>query len=216
MGVGFQALEGTRTLYPTLLDQMVSQGLINSRAFSLYLNDLEAETGHILFGGVDTKKFTGLLSTLPINRDITNKASQFLISLTGLSISPPNGTTFELESSNHYPLNILLDSGTTFCLLPPSILNALARAVDAIYDPGFEKYVLDCSTRSVKGTINFFFSGVKISVPYDQFFVREILPNGAEICVLAAQRSSSYFILGDSFLRSAYVVYDLVHTPYSF
>ena len=211
LGVGFQATEGTSTLYPTLLDQMVSQGLIRSRAYSLYLNDLEAQAGHILFGGVDTEKFYGNLSTLPMNHNITGQSSRFLITLTGLSLSPPTGPTIGVANSNNYPINVLLDSGATFCVLPHDIVQALAKATGAIYYPSVEVYLLqDCSEQYAQGTINFFFSGVEINVPYDQFIVRRTRGDGTGVCILGVIEGTSHYTLGDSFLRSAYVVYDLV------
>lgn len=62
IGIGFDENEGSLTSitsvpYPNLIDQMVSQGLINTKAYSLYLDDLEESTGSIVFGGVDTNKF---------------------------------------------------------------------------------------------------------------------------------------------------------------
>jgi hypothetical protein len=62
IGIGYGMDEASVTSitsvpYPNLVDQMVSQGLINTKAYSLYLDDLEEATGSILFGGVDTDKF---------------------------------------------------------------------------------------------------------------------------------------------------------------
>jgi Eukaryotic aspartyl protease len=212
MGVGFAtAAAGT-----TFLDQIFSQGLINSRSYSLYLNDIDAQSGSILFGGVDTEKFTGTLSTFPMNRNETGTASAFIITLTGLSISLPNGPTIGLGSSNFYPMNVVLDVVPTLMVLPESITLALADAVGATYSVNSSLYVLpDCSKRSAKGALNFFFSGVKISVPYDQLIVTTTLDSGAEVCILGVMPAiSNYmvFTLGDPFLRAAYVVFDLVRS----
>lgn len=49
-----------------VLDSMASQGLIASRAFSLDLRNRGNETGSIVFGGLDQKKFLGSLQTLPL------------------------------------------------------------------------------------------------------------------------------------------------------
>lgn len=62
IGIGYDENEASLTSitsvpYPNLIDQMVSQGLINTKAYSLYLDDLEEATGSIVFGGVDTNKF---------------------------------------------------------------------------------------------------------------------------------------------------------------
>ena len=54
---------------PTVPDGLYAGGYIKSRSYSLYLDDVAAKTGSILFGGVDTAKFTGELVTLgvPVN-----------------------------------------------------------------------------------------------------------------------------------------------------
>lgn len=53
-------------LYNLVLDSMASQGLIASRAFSLDLRRYGDETGSIVFGGLDQKKFQGSLQSLPL------------------------------------------------------------------------------------------------------------------------------------------------------
>lgn len=37
LGVGFDADESAEVIYPNIMDQMVNQGLISTKAFSLYL-----------------------------------------------------------------------------------------------------------------------------------------------------------------------------------
>lgn len=43
---------------------MVAAGLIKAPAYSLWLNDQSSSTGSILFGGVDSARYGGLLQTL--------------------------------------------------------------------------------------------------------------------------------------------------------
>ena len=228
MGVGFATNEAITQFglqpYPNLVDQMVSQKLIQSRTYSLYLDDIDASTGNILFGGVDTDKFTGTLSTFPINTDSTGIASQFIITVTGLSLTPPSGSTTGIGSSSLFPVNVLLDSGSSFASLPTGMANALASAMGASYSRQLGGYILpNCDTQYSKGTINFFFSGVEISVPYDELIVNPTgtdgspfqYENGSPVCMLGilAGTSDNTAVLGDTFLRSAYIVYDLVPLP---
>lgn len=55
MGVGFTSNEANYSaggaLYPSIIDQMVSENIIGSHSYSLWLDDLEASTGTVLFGG---------------------------------------------------------------------------------------------------------------------------------------------------------------------
>ena len=59
---------------PTVPDALYNQGYIGSRSYSLYLDTIEELKGSILFGGVDTAKFTGELVSLATQRDITGDA----------------------------------------------------------------------------------------------------------------------------------------------
>ena len=82
---------------------MVKDGMIQSNAYSLWLNDLDANTGNILFGGIDTEKYMGSLQTLPIQNDGAPYFSEFIITLTGLRFG--NHTM----GSESLALGVLLD-----------------------------------------------------------------------------------------------------------
>jgi hypothetical protein len=210
MGIGFPTTEAISPPYPNLIDQMFSQGLVESRTYSLYLNDLEASTGTIIFGGVDLQKFRGTLQTFPINADM-GVQNFFYISLTELSLTPPGGCATPVGPSTSYPINGLLDSGTTDLILPTDIANAIAANMGASLDE-FGNYNLpNCDLEFAPGSLNFDFSGVKINVPYSEF----IQDDGDGNCFLGlGTNDAGCALLGDTFLRSTYVVYDLV-VPYS-
>ena len=228
MGVGFKGNEailqfpGTSP-YPNLVDQMVSQGLIKSRTYSLYLDDISASTGSILFGGVDTDKFTGTLSTFPINTDPSGVATQFVITLTGMSVTPPGGSSTGVGSSSFYPLSVLLDSGSSYMSLPSGMVSSIAQKMGASYSNQLGGYILpNCNQQFADGALNFFFSGIQISVPYNEFIIHPtatdgssfLYNDGSKVCMIGVipGSSSDVAVLGDTFLRSAYVVYDLVPT----
>src|SRR4051812_37018546 len=74
MGIGFRTNEVSAVKgdgpYDNLAYAMASQGIINSVAYSIWLNDLHSSKGEILFGGIDTKKYHGSLFTLPIDKRV--------------------------------------------------------------------------------------------------------------------------------------------------
>jgi Eukaryotic aspartyl protease len=227
LGIGYAANEAIvsrygQLPYPNLIDQMVLQKSIESRTYSLYLDDINASTGIILFGGVDLNKFSGTLATLPINRDSTGSISVFYITLTGMSITTPGSTNpTQIHASSTFPLSVVLDSGTTFISLPSAILQPLAQTMGASYSNSIQLYVLPtCDSQFASGSINFVFSGVQITVPYNEFIVNPTdaqgnkltYKDGSIVCALGAlvDDSNPFGVFGDTFLRSAYVVYDLV------
>jgi hypothetical protein len=63
MGIGYDTLEAgyqagdLKQPYKSIIDTMLVQGLINTKSYSLYLDDLTAKSGSIIFGGADTQKF---------------------------------------------------------------------------------------------------------------------------------------------------------------
>ena len=188
---------------------MFTQGLIDSRTYSLYLNDIGTADGSILFGGLDLDKFTGPLHTLPLNAGPSGTVSRFYITLTNMTIASGSST---ISVSGTYPINALLDSGTTALVFPSGIYHSFLNIFGATgMDPttGFPR-LSECPPR---GSLNFHFSGAEIQVPFQEFVVES---NGA--CNLLVESSDSpCAILGDAFLRSAYVVYDLVRiTPWQY
>src|SRR5271170_690523 len=215
MGIGYPGNEAILSFnlsaYPTLLDHMVSQKLVESRTYSLYLDDLQASTGNIIFGGVDLKKFDAPLRTVPINED-QGTFTDFYISLTGISITRSNGHTTSIGRSSSYPLNAVLDSGTTYMLLPTTVARSLAAYLGGKFDKSSGLFSLpNCELQSAveTGFVTFEFSGIKINVPFNEL----ALPDDNGGCFLGFEDGGSdapCATLGDTFLRSAYVVYDLV------
>lgn len=235
LGIGFELNEAAETMYSNLVADMVNQSRITTMAYSLYLNDYYSSTGNILFGGVDTDKFIGNLVTVPILPDAESKNySSFTVGLTGLSFAFSNGTTYNQSlTSESGSLLSILDSGTTLTYLPDDIATPLFDAVGAYQytSLGSSLALVDCST-----DVEFSFrinNTVTITVPTDELVLDSLsgttLPSDLPFtspCLFGIQnigssssssggssggsaRTADYAILGDSFLRSAYVVYDL-------
>jgi hypothetical protein len=63
MGIGYDVNEhsvtsgASTTPYKSIVDTMLDQGLINTKSYSLYLDDQTASSGSVIFGGADTGKF---------------------------------------------------------------------------------------------------------------------------------------------------------------
>lgn len=197
--------------YPNLPQLLVDNKLINSNAYSLWLNDLDASTGSILFGGVDTAKFQGQLQTLPIIPQANGQYSEFIIALTALG---QNGDEGAIIRDADIP--VLLDSGSSLMYLPDEITKELYSAYGARYSGSQGAAFVDCNTGSADGTLDFTFSGVTIRVPTDELIITVGTENGSPLCILGiGPAGDSVAVLGDTFLRSAYVVYDLANNEIS-
>ncbi|KAK9323360.1 aspartic peptidase domain-containing protein [Lipomyces orientalis] len=224
MGIGYPSNEaivsvyGSAYQYKNLPDLLVEQGFIQSRAYSLWLNDLEASTGSILFGGVDRTKYSGNLVELPL--DLYNGESEpteFFVTLEGVGYTDTDGSEHEMVSNLGEP--VLLDSGTSFSYVPIGVLRAITNAISASYSSELGYYVQSCTVTSVNASIDYYFDGVTIKVPLNEILYPAIttsgrqltFTNGQPVCLLTVTTSDDIgvSILGDTFLRSAYVVYDL-------
>lgn len=211
LGIGYQVNEvqvnraGLQP-YPNLPQKLVNDKTINSNAYSLYLNDLDASTGSILFGGVDTGKFNGTLSTLPIIPE-SNTYAEFIVALSSLGLDGNKGSVFDNEN-----IPVLLDSGSSLMYLPDNVAQALYKHYNAEYDSNQGAAICDCNLANEEGSLDFTFSsdGPTISVPLNELVLVMGYQRGRPICILGIGPSGgSISVLGDTFLRSAYVVYDL-------
>ncbi|TVY78288.1 putative aspartic-type endopeptidase OPSB [Lachnellula suecica] len=221
LGIGYQINEvqvGRAGLkaYNNLPAQMVADGLISSNAYSLWLNDLDASTGSILFGGVDTDQFSGTLATLPIQAE-SGEFAEFLITLTGVSLGSTVIATNQAQA-------VLLDSGSSLTYLPDSITEAIYEQVSAQYDSQEGAAYVPCSLATNTTTLDFTFSSPTIKVPMDELVIEITSSNGRPLtfsdgtraCLFGiAPAGDSTSVLGDTFIRSAYLVYDLANNEIS-
>jgi len=203
--------------YPNVPQLLVNQKLIQSNAYSLWLDDLEASTGLILFGGVNTEKYHGSLSSLPIAKYQGQSApSEFIIAMTGLISDDGNkNQTVALDST----IDVLLDSGSSLSYLPDDTASALFDMFDAKYDSKSQAAYVPCSLANSPGTLDFVFTDPTISVPLNELVINPgprsdgsilTFQDGSAACIFGISNSGdSTNVLGDTFLRSAYVVYDL-------
>lgn len=215
LGVGYPVNEvqvgrAKKDAYDNLPAKMASDGTIASNAYSLWLNDLDASTGSILFGGVDTAQYTGSLETLPIQAS-SGTYSEFLITLTSVVLD--NVTIAEDQA-----LAVLLDSGSSLTYLPDTWVEQIYTETGAQYDSNEGAAYVPCSLADDTRTLDFTFTSPTIKVDMNELVLdlvttsgkRPTFTNGVTACLFGiAPAGSSTNVLGDTFLRSAYVVYDI-------
>ncbi|OHE91177.1 eukaryotic aspartyl protease [Colletotrichum orchidophilum] len=224
IGLGFSQTVAAKRKYPTILDNMVTQGVIGRKAFSIWLNDLSSSEGTLLFGGIDTEKYIGSLTTLPLVNDYhSGNMTSYSVALTGVDIETPDGKTVEMAEDN-FNASTVLDSGSTVCLLPEQMAKSIWVKYDVV-DAGYG--FIDCKWGGAEGQGHFFdfqFAGVKIRVPMEEMVLDNLGPIMDQLkgltpfekpCMFGIQNSATFDVnstefalLGDTFLRSAYVVYD--------
>lgn len=217
LGIGLQGLETTYTgtlsrnnpyTYANLPIRLVQDGLINTAAYSLYLNDYSSSSGNLLFGGVDHAKYTGSLQLVPIVNTLASSGYKnpikIQITLNSITLNSDSQSVNVFNDTEY----VLLDSGTTLTYLPSDVVASIASSIGATYSSTYGYYLLSCPTTTPNVNITYNFQGVEINVPIDEVLLAA--DTFGKTCALAIIPASTS-ILGDSFLRSAYVVFDLAN-----
>ncbi|KAK8100235.1 hypothetical protein PG999_010609 [Apiospora kogelbergensis] len=207
--------------YNTIVDSIAAQGYANSRLFSMDLGPQGQPAGftngQIVFGGVDTSKFDGTLIQMLTDPN----EPHYTVYLNNLDIRVPTAT--EKVPVVIFPrpgrFSLIVDSGTTLSLLPKYIVDALAAQFPGAVSDGHGGYTVPCAYQQQNGTVAFSLSAtsaggrsvpaspiITVNVPYSEF----IWNAGGDFCYLGAWADDSIgvYILGDTFLRGAYVVFD--------
>lgn len=174
--------------YSLVLDSMVSQGLISSRAFSLDLRSVDSPNGSLIFGGVDTGKYTGSLSKIPTLNpaDSPSGADRYWVNMTSVGLTLPNSTSGLLATGE---LPVFLDSGGTFSRFPNETFFAIGDAFPgASWNETTGYYLIDCDAAEETGSVDFGFgegeTGKVISVSYKDFIWN---PSNQGQCALGIQ-----------------------------
>lgn len=202
--------------YENLPRKLKSAGLTTSTAYSLWLNDQHSSGGSIMFGGYDRAKIVGgelfTLSLVPtVDKD---KVTEFAVQLEAVKVA---GKKYGDRS------NVVLDSGTTMTILPKEQIEPIVQLTGASYSQEVSSYIFNCSDMSAQTsatTVEFVFvDNSAISVQLKDLVSvlsyadgsPDTYVDGTLVCLVNVQeaRKKQPSILGASFLRSAYVVYDI-------
>ncbi|QBZ65888.1 hypothetical protein PoMZ_12855 [Pyricularia oryzae] len=205
MGLGYG--DGVNLRYNNMVDSLFLQNVTKSRAFSVALGSAEASnSGVISFGGVDTKKFSGKLGQMPIlGPQGKEEIRRYWVPMDSIAMSKNGGN--KTYSGGNIP--IVIDSGSTLSYLPSSVVTAMAMDANALWNSEGGVYFVKCDKMPADASFDFSFNNgsFRISVPWRNFFWN----TGGNTCVLGAvpiKSGSVTALLGDSFMRSVYTVFD--------
>ncbi|RMZ88152.1 hypothetical protein DV736_g4615, partial [Chaetothyriales sp. CBS 134916] len=212
---GIESLATDTYIPPTVVSALVANQDISREAFSLWLDSQTDGQGSIIFGGVDPTKYTGdlvALQTQQLYNGIANYTA-FYVALTGISVKDESGS--RLLTPSDFAVPALLDSGTTLQMLPADVFKSISSGFGIV--EGF----VPCVYRNAPASLVYHFggpSGPSIEVPISSLVD---LPGTSQAdsytfaddtpaCQFnAISESDNDVILGDSFMRSGYFVYDL-------
>lgn len=186
-----------------VINSIHKQGFTRSIAFGVGLQGIDSTRSSIVFGGVDLKKFRGTLHATPILDSATapDHTPRYWINLDSIS-QTAGGETVTLVNQQ-FP--VFLDTGATLSYFPPSIVRKLLQGFPGAKRDKYANYIVDCSLRKQNASVDFQFGSTVIQAAYEDF----IYPFDDNACTLGfTEAFDKAYVLGDSFLRSAYVVFD--------
>ncbi|KAL1884156.1 hypothetical protein VTK73DRAFT_6825 [Phialemonium thermophilum] len=195
LGLGFDTISVNHVVPPFY--NMINQKLIDEPVFAFYLSDTnDDDDSEAVFGGINKDRYEGKITTIPLRRKAYWEVDFDAVAY--------GDDVAELENTG-----VILDTGTSLIALPSQLAEMLNAEIGA--KKGFNgQYSVDCSKRDSLKDVTFSLSGYNFTIgPYD--YILEV--SGS--CI------SSFFgmdfpepvgplaILGDSFLRRWYSIYDL-------
>ncbi|KAI1819185.1 aspartic peptidase domain-containing protein [Xylaria intraflava] len=212
LGLGF-GCGGTGDL--SILDTLKTQGFIATRQFSIALGTSNPSTpaaddsadlglGELLFSGLNTRKYAGELQKIDSHVG-ENGDFRYFVLLTSIGFSDPENC--KLEDLFPPPTRAFFDYTIIISYLPQQYMNDIIGFFpDGTYDPTEGAYVVPCYHRTQDASVDFNFGNLVIRVP-----LRDFILEVDGVCYLGAVRSKrdDEAVLGQSFLRGAYVVFDL-------
>lgn len=195
LGLGYDTISVNHI--PPPFYSMIDQGLLDEPVFSFYLGDSSKGTDSVCtFGGADKSKYTGKMVKLPLRRK-----AYWEVNLDSI--------TFGKETADMEGTGAILDTGTSLIAMPTDYAELLNKQIGA--KKGFNgQYTVECSKRDSLPDLTFNLSGYNFTITaYD--YILEVQGS----CISSFQgidlggNIGPLFILGDSFLRRWYSVYDL-------
>jgi hypothetical protein len=209
LGLGYSLIDS----YMSLPQTLVKSGQINSAAYSLWADDPTGDTGTLLFGGVNSAKYTGELYTMSIPAAADGIHHLPTVLVTNVVVQSKSSTSAKSNISG-LPAYMILDSNVFWTYLPDSIVENIYQDLSVSFGRNSQiGEITDCSMGYQNYNITFTFSDFDINIPLD-FFLTEN-DDGVSCAFTIVPSGDEMPILGANFLRSVYTVYDLSNNEIS-
>merc|ERR1719221_881930 len=192
LGLGFKSI--SQYQIPTPFESMVEQKLIDQPVFAFYLQSDAAQTGELLFGGVDKSHYTGDLVDVPLTSETYREVSLDAAKYGSSSIATKQ--------------KAIIDSGTSLLAGPKDAVAALAKQAGATSIMGKE-FVIDCSKANSLPDLTVTLGGKDFTLDGSDYVINvkgQCLFGFMGIDVPAPR--GPLWIMGDIFMRKYYCVFD--------
>lgn len=185
--------------------RMIEQGLLDEPKFSFWLGnaDKDSEGGEAVFGGVDEKHYNGKINYVPVRRK-------------GYWEVELEKFTFGDEVMDLEATGAAIDTGTSLIAMPSDIADIINSELGAKKGWNGQASV-DCSKIPELPDIKFTFAGKDYGLTANDYILQV---QGSCISSFMGldmpPQLGSLWIIGDTFLRKWYTVYDLGNNAVGF
>lgn len=153
MYIGVLGIGYNDSTHDTLPDRLLEQGLINSTAYSIWVDDEQASSGNLLFGAIDTTKFDGTLARVTSYNSLemvvaiasinaTTKDSDGPISIT---YSDTDDYSSSSSQSSDYLFTAAFSPPDSVSYLPTDVASQIWELAGAYYESNVDVALISCS-----------------------------------------------------------------------
>mmetsp|Transcript_2353 Transcript_2353/g.5586 ORF Transcript_2353/g.5586 Transcript_2353/m.5586 type:complete len:384 (-) Transcript_2353:66-1217(-) len=195
-----QPLDGILGLgYPTIaadgvtpvFDQIMKEKLVSKGIFSVYLDSTPGDSkSSIEFGATDSSLYDGDFTYVPVR-----KQAYWQVKIGGINVGNSSlGCTI-------FGCSGIVDTGTSLIVGPSSAVDKMLSKLSVAED---------CSNIESLPDISFKINGNLFTIPPSIYVLREQDENGRTVCApgIQGQALLPMWILGDTFIRGYYTVFD--------
>lgn len=214
MGLGYDTISVNKIVPPFY--KMLDQGLLDEPIVSFYLSDTneDGDESEAMLGGINKEHYTGPMTKIPLRRK-----AYWEVDLDALTFGDE---TAELEDTG-----VILDTGTSLIALPSGLAEILNSQIGA-KKSWSGQYTIDCEKKKTLPDMTFTLTGHNFTIGPDDYILdvqgscissffgmgQYLLPvlfyRLADLALIdIPEPVGPLAILGDSFLRRWYSVYDL-------
>ncbi|KAG9073234.1 hypothetical protein KI688_001026 [Linnemannia hyalina] len=200
-GLGFNTIESVSGV-KTFLDNAIAAGALTSPVVSVFLPSVRRNGGvggEYLFGGIDSTKYTGSLTYVPVT-----KKGYWQVHISDASI---NGVSLGQASEG------IIDTGTTLVIVGDAAAAAIHKKISGAKNDPNNGWLVPCSLKSNTGNVGFQLGGKTFNVPLADL-AYEDLGDGSGNCFSGIQGGQDgLWILGDVFIKNNYCVFSQTSSP---
>ncbi|XP_037622999.1 gastricsin-like [Sebastes umbrosus] len=193
-----------------VMDNMISQNLLDSNIFAFYLSRGGQQGSVLSFGEVDNSLYQGQIIWTPVTSQ-----TYWQIGVDGFQI---NGRETGWCSQG---CQSIVDTGTSSLTAPSQLIGDIMQAIGAQRNQ-YGNYMVNCGQVNNLPTLSFVISGVPVPLP-PSAYITQHYQNGYQYCsvdihptYLPSRDGQPLWIFGDVFLREYYSIYDRTNNRLGF